>query len=127
MNEELRSPRNLVGKSLDRRTATRTREGGGGVKWIATPVVSERKEMLRVARNENKHASVRFHSSDKSWNKGLISVDRRTKPTLILTIPRSSFKSSTKDLSFPIFEIMIQDTHPLAHLSPAGVRPNCMI
>ena len=117
MNGELRSPRNLVGKSLDRRTATRTREGGGGVKWIATPVVSERKEMLRVARNENKHASVRFHSSDKSWNKGLISVDRRTKPTLILTIPRSSFKSSTKDLSFPIFEIMIQDTHQTTHLT----------
>ena len=44
------------------------------------------------------------------WNKGLISADRRTKPTLMLTIPRSSLKSYTMDLSFPIFEIMIQDT-----------------
>jgi hypothetical protein len=45
------------------------------------------------------------------WNKGLISADRRTKPTLMLTIPRSLFKSSTKDLSAPIFGIMIQHTH----------------
>ena len=43
-------------------------------------------------------------------NKGLISVDRRAKPTLILTIPCSIFKSSAKDLSLPIFEIVIQDT-----------------
>ena len=42
------------------------------------------------------------------WNKGLISVDRRTKPTLVLTIPRSVVKSSTKDLSFPIFGIVFQ-------------------
>ena len=51
-----------------------------------------------------------FYKRTNHENKGLISVDRRTKPTLILTIPRSLFKSSTKDLSFPIFEIMIQDT-----------------
>ena len=44
------------------------------------------------------------------WNKGLISVDRRAEPTLILTIPCSLFKSSTNDLSLKIFEIMIQDT-----------------
>jgi hypothetical protein len=44
-------------------------------------------------------------------NEGLISADRRTKPTLMLTIPRSLFKSSTKDLSFPIFGIVIQRTH----------------
>ena len=33
------------------------------------------------------------------WNKGLISADRRTKPTLMLTIPRSLYKSFTKDLT----------------------------
>ena len=44
-------------------------------------------------------------------NEGLISADRRTKPTLMLTIPRSIFKSSTRDLSCPIFGIMIQRTH----------------
>ena len=49
-------------------------------------------------------------------NKGLISVDRRTKPTLILTIPGFLFKSSTKDLSSQIFEIVIQDTHEATHL-----------
>ena len=46
-------------------------------------------------------------NSNKSRNKSLISVDRRTKPTLILTILRSLFKSSTKDLSLPMFEIAI--------------------
>ena len=47
------------------------------------------------------------------WNKGLISADRRTKPTLMLTIPRSIFKSSTKDLSLPTFEIAMEyDARP---------------
>ena len=41
-------------------------------------------------------------------NKGLISADRGTKATLMLTIPCSIFKSFTKDLSFPIFELVIQ-------------------
>ena len=41
-------------------------------------------------------------------NKGLISADRGTKATLMLTIPRSLFKSYTKDLSFPIFELVFQ-------------------
>ena len=44
---------------------------------------------------------------DKSQNQGLISVDRSNKATLLLTIPRSIFKSSAKDLSPPIFEIVI--------------------
>ena len=68
-----------------------------------------------------------FSISHKSQNKGLISVDRRTKPTLILTIPCFLFKSSTKDLSFPIFEIVIQDTHESTHLAKKRVRPNLMI
>jgi hypothetical protein len=44
----------------------------------------------------------------KSENKGLISEDRRNKPTLPLTIPHSVIKSSTKDLSQPIFEIIFR-------------------
>ena len=40
---------------------------------------------------------------NKSWNRGLISVDRNNKATLLLTIPRFIFKSSAKDLSHPIF------------------------
>ena len=39
-------------------------------------------------------------------NKGWISADRSTKATLKLTIPRSIFKSSTKDLSWPTCGIM---------------------
>ena len=41
-------------------------------------------------------------------NKGLISADRDTKVTLMRTIPRSLFKSYTKDLSLPIFELVFQ-------------------
>ena len=41
-------------------------------------------------------------------NKGLISADRSATSTLLLTIPRSLFKSSAKDLSSPISEIMIR-------------------
>ena len=56
-------------------------------------------------------------------NKSLISADRRTKPTLMLTIPRSLFKSSTRDLSCPIFGIMIQHTQ----LRPLRVKLNVAI
>jgi hypothetical protein len=46
-------------------------------------------------------------------NVGLISTDRGTKATLMLTIPRSIFKSFTKDLSLSIFELVIQHrSHP---------------
>ena len=38
-------------------------------------------------------------------NEGLISADRGTKATLMLTIPGSIFKSYTKDLSLPIFKL----------------------
>jgi hypothetical protein len=41
-------------------------------------------------------------------NKGLISADRGTRATLMRTIPRSLFKSYTKDLLFPIFELVFQ-------------------
>jgi hypothetical protein len=34
-------------------------------------------------------------------------VDRRTKPTLTLTIPRSISKSSTEDLSLPMIGMMM--------------------
>ena len=39
-------------------------------------------------------------------NKSLISADRGTEATLALTILRSLFKSYTKDLSDPIFELV---------------------
>jgi hypothetical protein len=50
-------------------------------------------------------------------NKGLISADRNNKATLPLTIPRCIFKSSAKDFTTPIFEIIIrsQDTQPFRY------------
>ena len=45
------------------------------------------------------HAIYDYIKKQIKWNKGLISEDRRNKPTLPLTIPHSIFKSSTKDLS----------------------------
>ena len=39
-------------------------------------------------------------------NVGWISADRGTRATLMRTIPSSLFKSSTKDLSLPIFELV---------------------
>ena len=53
-------------------------------------------------------------------NKGLISADRGTKATLMLTIPRSIFKSYTKDLSLPIFELVIQH-----RLQPSFMTEQC--
>ena len=45
--------------------------------------------------------------------RGWISADRRTKPTLTLTIPRSISKSSTEDLSLPTIGItMTYDAGP---------------
>ena len=53
---------------------------------------------------------------------GLISADRSNKATLLLTIPRSKFKSSAKDLSSLIFEVIIQgweqDTLPRLNRYP---------
>ena len=40
------------------------------------------------------------------WYEGLISAGRSAKTTPLLTIPRHIFKSSTRDLSLPIFGIM---------------------
>lgn len=42
------------------------------------------------------------------WNKSLISADRSNKATLLLTILRSLFKSSAKDLSSPISQVAIR-------------------
>ena len=41
-------------------------------------------------------------------NAGGISADRGTETSLVLTIPRSIFKSSTKDLCFPKLELVIR-------------------
>lgn len=59
-------------------------------------------------------------------NKGLISADRGTKATLMRTIPCSLFKSSTKDLSLPIFELVIRPRLRAAiYLMPTRVSRPC--
>ena len=58
-------------------------------------------------------------------NKGLISADRGTKATLMLTIPRSLFKSYTKDLSFPIFELVFQHRPTRHHFTDSRCRLQC--
>ena len=45
----------------------------------------------------------------------------------MLTTPCSLFKSSTKDLSLPIFEITFQHTLPRTDLTFEGVRCNFMM
>ena len=55
----------------------------------------------------NKIYIYNFIIKTNQGNKGLISADRRTKPTLVRTIPRYIVKSSTRDLSYPIFSIVI--------------------
>ena len=67
-----------------------------------------------------------FYKRTNHGNKGLISVDRRTRPTLILTIPCFLFKSSTKDLSLPTFGIVIRHTGPVAGRSVAIVWYECI-
>lgn len=49
-----------------------------------------------------------LRKSTNQKNKGLISAARSNKATRLLTIPRSLFKSSAKDLSSAIFEIISQ-------------------
>ena len=59
-------------------------------------------------------------------NGGLISTDRGTKATLTLTIPRSIFKSFTKDLSRSIFELVFQHRSH-AHFTERRAVYNVMI
>ena len=59
-------------------------------------------------------------------NKGLISVDRNKRMLLYyLQYPVPTFKSSAKDLSRPIFEIVFQRTSPAACFA-TGPRLNFM-
>ena len=57
-------------------------------------------------RKEKKKSSLIKRTNQRTI--GLISADRSNKATLLLTIPRSKFKSSAKDLSSLIFEVIIQ-------------------
>ena len=73
-------------------------------------------EPLKMSPHKKKDGNEMFWTNRQ--NKGLISADRGTKATLTRTIPRSIFKSSTKDLSFPIFELVIRPRHA----APSNLR-----
>ncbi len=83
--------------------------GDGHSRWprtvSQTPPHSPGQEEKKKCKGEEEEetSTVRFTNRQ---NQGLISADRGTKATLMLTIPRSIFKSSTKDLSLPIFELV---------------------
>jgi hypothetical protein len=79
--------------------------GGGGVEKLRAKIISNQTNLQ---------------------NKGLISADRGTKATLALTIPRSLFKSYARDLSFPIFELVLQH-RPARPVVARRCRYNIMI
>ena len=66
-------------------------------------------DRARATRAARVGCSERCRVATNLQNQGLISVDRNNKATLLLTIPRSLFKSSAKDLSPPTFEIAIRE------------------
>ena len=79
------------------------KERFGGATELQVPVLFLPPHVHQVDMNEEL-----FDNKTNLQNKGLISVDRGTKATLIRTIPSSLFKSYTKDLLFPIFELVFQ-------------------
>ena len=66
--------------------------------WVMQPTIS-------IHLTEQKRQSTQI-----AGTRGWTSADRSTKATLTLTVPRSIFKSSTKDLTRPTLEIGIQRT-----------------
>ena len=67
----------------------------GGERWIGRENISR----IHSIRDNCLHTN--------RQNKGWTSADRSTKATLMLTVPRSLFKSSTKDLTWPTLENII--------------------
>ena len=65
------------------------------------------KRTLKRGRREFKPPDVNLQKKVKSENKGLISEDRSNTATLPLTIPRSLFKSSAKDLALAMFLVWL--------------------
>ena len=70
--------------------------------------VSEKSVWMEEEKEEECGKNMLYYIITNLQNKGLISADRDTKVTLMRTIPRSLFKSYTKDLSLPIFELVFQ-------------------
>ncbi len=119
-NKEAKRPR---GQEAKRQRGNRGNRGNRGEERKKKRASLSPKETpwWREAEREKER---RIEKERKKWtnlqNKGLISADRGTKATLMLTIPCSIFKSSTKDLSFPIFELVIQ--HRLTPPASIGAR-----
>ena len=79
------------------------KSGKGNQKRDREKKRKERKEKKRKNKGKKERKGTNLQ------NKGLISADRGTKATLnCLQYPVRKFKSSTKDLSLPIFELVIR-------------------
>ena len=105
-SQTIRSESNRTGRDV-----LRSRES-----WLCRDSVSKCSVVCVGERDSLRHAHPRTHRGvvmgcvwcrTNQGNKGLISADRRTKPTLVRTIPRYIVKSSTRDLSYPIFSIVL--------------------
>ena len=86
--------------------------------WLIVTLLEKSKEKKDYKRISERCSLMRTNLSNKS----LISADRTNKGTLPLTILRCIFKSSAKDFTSPIFEIIIHwkirslsATHPEQH------------
>lgn len=81
--------------------AWKTKTAGGESAWLRCVVL----EKTRRQGGESEHSKRDAFQEKKvkSENKGLISEDRSNTATLPLTIPRSLFKSSAKDLALTMF------------------------
>ena len=77
--------------------------------WLMILRWNESRKQIQIRSDQIRLKIRNFHWGKTNLeNKGLISVDRDTKATLTRTIPCSIFKSYTKDLTFPIFELNLQ-------------------
>lgn len=86
--------------------------------WLIVTLLGRAKEKKDYKKISERCSLMRTNLSNKS----LISADRTNKGTLPLTILRCIFKSSAKDFTSPIFEIIIHwkirslsATHPKQH------------
>jgi hypothetical protein len=92
----------------------------------ATLTLREREtKALQLSINQRSQSFLLFLQVKITRNEGLISADRSNKATLLLTIPRSIFKSSTRDLNPIIFERLFGALLDLTALSLPSQYSTC--
>ena len=103
-------------------------DGGPSLLWGRALAAAETKQMVFSARGISADGHVKLggcrlggvridrdvgmtSTCTNQRNRGRTSADRSTKATLMLTVPRSLIKSSTKDLTWPSLEIVFRHTY----------------